>query len=50
MMKHSSSIADPAGFNPNSIDTTRVQKQRIKGGLTTRERLFEAFADSQFCD
>ena len=46
--KHSSSIADPAGFNPNSIDTTRVQKQRIKGGLTTRERLFEAFADSQF--
>lgn len=46
--KHSSSIADPAGFNPNSIDTTRVQKQRIKGDLTTRERLFEAFADSQF--
>lgn len=46
--KHSSSIADPAGFNPNSIDTTRVHKQRIKGGLTTRERLFEAFADSQF--
>lgn len=46
--KHSSSIADTAGFNPNSIDTTRVQKQRIKGGLTTRERLFEAFADSQF--
>ena len=46
--KHSSSIADPAGFNPNAIDTTRVQKQRIKGGLTTRERLFEAFADSQF--
>lgn len=46
--KHSSTIADPAGFNPNSIDTTRVQKQRIKGGLTTRERLFEAFADSQF--
>lgn len=46
--KHSSSIADPAGFNPNSIDTTRVQKQRIKGDLTIRERLFEAFADSQF--
>lgn len=46
--KHSSSIADPAGFNPNSIDTTRVQKQRTKGSLTTRERLFEAFADSQF--
>lgn len=46
--KHSSSIADPAGFNPNSIDTTRIQKQRIRGGLTTRERLFEAFADSQF--
>lgn len=46
--KHSSSIADPAGFNPNSIDTTRIQKQRIKGGLTTRERLFEAFVDSQF--
>lgn len=28
--KHASKIADPAGFNPNSIDTTVTQKQKLK--------------------
>ena len=46
--KHASKIADPAGFNPNSIDTTVTQKQKVKGRLSPRERLFEALADSQY--
>nr|DAE52750.1 MAG TPA: hypothetical protein [Caudoviricetes sp.] len=46
--KHASKIADPAGFNPNSIDTTVTQKQKVKGDLSPRERLFEALADSQY--
>lgn len=46
--KHASKIADPAGFNPNSIDTTVTQKQKVKGDLSPRERLFEAIADSQY--
>lgn len=46
--KHVSKIADPAGFNPNSIDTTVTQKQKVKGDLSPRERLFEALADSQY--
>lgn len=46
--KHASKIADPAGFNPNSIDTTITQKQKVKGDLSPRERLFEALADSQY--
>lgn len=46
--KHASNIADPAGFNPNSIDTTVTQKQKVKGDLSPRERLFEALADSQY--
>lgn len=46
--KHASKIADPAGFNPNSIDTTITQKQKVKGELSPRERLFEALADSQY--
>ena len=46
--KHASKIADPAGFNPNSIDTTVTQKQKVKGDLSPRERLFEAMADSQY--
>ena len=46
--KHASKIADPAGFNPNSIDTTITQKQKVKGNLSPRERLFEALADSQY--
>lgn len=46
--KHASKIADPAGFNPNSIDTTVTQKQKVKGDLSSRERLFEALADSQY--
>lgn len=46
--KHTSKIADPAGFNPNSIDTTVTQKQKVKGDLSPRERLFEALADSQY--
>lgn len=46
--KHASKIADPAGFNPNSIDTTVTQKQKVKGHLSPRERLFEALADSQY--
>lgn len=46
--KHASKIADPAGFNPNSINTTVTQKQKVKGDLSPRERLFEALADSQY--
>lgn len=46
--KHASKIADPAGFNPNSIDTAITQKQKVKGDLSPRERLFEALADSQY--
>lgn len=46
--KHASKIADPAGFNPNSIDTTVTQKQKVKVDLSPRERLFEALADSQY--
>lgn len=46
--KHTSEVAETAGFNPNSIDTTTVQKQKVKGDLSLRERLFEAFADSQY--
>lgn len=46
--KHASKIADPAGFNPNSIDTTVTQKQKVEGDLSPRERLFEALADSQY--
>lgn len=46
--KHASKIADPAGFNPNSIDTTVTQKQKVKGDISPRERLFEALADSQY--
>lgn len=46
--KHASKIADPAGFNPNSIDTTVTQKQKVKSDLSPRERLFEALADSQY--
>nr|DAR54706.1 MAG TPA: hypothetical protein [Caudoviricetes sp.] len=41
-------VADPAGFNPNSIDTTKVQKQEVRGALTQRERFHEAFVDSQY--
>lgn len=46
--KHTDKIADPAGFNPNSIDTTVTQKQKVKGNLSPYERFFEAFADSQY--
>ncbi len=41
--KHAGKIADPAGVsNPNSIDTTVTQKQKVKRRPSPRERSFEA--------